>query len=71
MTLEHIDEVCKDQTVDIDKIATPSNQIGSAQPESQSYTSPGDSTDAAHELTKTRPIHRGRIRRTQSPSIEP
>ncbi len=32
MTLEHIDEVCKDQTVDIDKIATPSNQIGSAQP---------------------------------------
>ncbi len=31
-TLEPIDEVCKDQTIDVDKIATPSNQIGSAQP---------------------------------------
>ncbi len=32
MTLGTIDEVCKDQTVDVDKIATSSNQIGSAQP---------------------------------------
>ena len=60
-TLETIDEVCKHQTVDVVEIAAVQpDRLGSAL----------IPRGAAHGLAKTRPIRRGRTRRTQSPLIE-
>jgi len=69
-TLGTIDEVWKDQTVDVAKIATVERDRLSSALEPILHFPRGTRPTPLMRITKTHPIRRGRTRRTQSPSIE-